>query len=68
MSTVEEVKARFESEGVSIREWALKRGYRPRTVYAVIYGELKCKRGISHTIAVDLGLKAKPVTTKFGAP
>lgn len=54
----EDVKRQFESAGVSIRDWAESRGYNPRTVYAVLNGSLEGKRGISHRIAVDLGLKA----------
>jgi gp16 family phage-associated protein len=51
-------KGRFIAEGVSIRRWALDRGYNPRTVYAVLQGKLECRYGMSHRIAVDLGLKA----------
>ena len=60
MEKREQVRRQFESEGISIKEWALKRGYCPRTVYAVIQGGLQCKRGVSHRIAVDLGLKSAP--------
>lgn len=55
-----EIKARFEAEGISIREWAEENGFNPRTVYAVIRGEVKAKRGIGHRIAVALGIKSKP--------
>lgn len=65
MMTPEHVKARFEAEGVSIAEWANARGYKVRTVYAVIRGHLQAKRGISHRIAVELGLKAEPETLQF---
>ena len=58
--TPPEIKASFEAEGVSIREWARSRGYNPRTVYAVLNGELKARRGVSHRITVDLGLKREP--------
>lgn len=50
----------FEAEGISIREWALTRGYCPMTVYRVIWGKSTCKRGLSHKIAVELGLKEAP--------
>jgi gp16 family phage-associated protein len=53
------IKAEFASRGETISEWAKDRGYNPRTVYAVIQGQLKCHRGLSHKIAVDLGLKTK---------
>ncbi|MCY1668604.1 DNA-binding protein [Rhizobium sp. SL86] len=61
----EQVIERFEAEGVSIKEWAQRRGYNPRTVYAVLNGSLGGKRGISHRIAVDLGLKKVPQDKRF---
>ena len=63
MERIEQVRQQFEAEGLSIKEWAEKRGYSPRTVYAVLQGALRCRRGISHKIAVDLGLKPRPVKT-----
>ena len=60
MTTADAAKARLDAEGVSIREWAQMRGYNPRTVYAVLNGQLKCKRGVSHRIAVELGIKPRP--------
>lgn len=54
------VKDRFEAEGISIAHWARENGFNVRTVYAVLYGELKCKRGVSHRIAVALGIKRVP--------
>lgn len=59
ISNREDVKQQFETDGISIREWASERGYNPRTVYAVLNGSLEGKRGISHRIAVDLGLKSR---------
>ena len=53
------VKQDFERSGITIKEWALKHGYKPRTVYAVITGQLKCTRGVSHQITVELGIKPK---------
>lgn len=60
LATVQDVRQRFVSEAVSINAWAKERGYNPRTVYAVLQGQLECRHGISHQIAVDLGLKAAP--------
>lgn len=71
MKQVEDVKREFEDAGISIREWAEANGYNPRTVYAVLGGALKCRRGISHDIAVALGLKAHTKGThlaKFREP
>lgn len=60
MNTQEQVRQQFEAEGISIKEWATARGYQPRLVYAVLHGTVQCKRGKSHKIAVELGLKATP--------
>ncbi len=60
MKQLQDVRAQFEAEGVSIRQWARENGFNPRTVYAVLYGQTKTTRGVSHDIAVALGLKAKP--------
>lgn len=56
------VKARLEEHGVSVADWSRENGFNVRTVYAVLHGELKAKRGVSHRIAVALGLKEKPRT------
>jgi gp16 family phage-associated protein len=63
----EKIKGRFGREGISIREWARARGYSWRTVYAVLNGELKGNRGLSHQIAVELGLKAEPKILRYRA-
>ncbi|MGZ8955759.1 MAG: DNA-binding protein [Methylovulum sp.] len=57
VKTKNEVKAEFAYLGKSLAEWARERGYKRRTVYAVVSGELKGGRGISHKIAVELGMK-----------
>ncbi len=54
------VRQDFENNGKAIAEWAREKGFKPRLVYAVISGQLKGKRGISHRIAVELGLKKRP--------
>lgn len=61
------LKARFAARGESITQWAKEHGYNLRTVYAVIGGEIKATRGVSHRIAVDLGLKPDPETIKQAA-
>jgi gp16 family phage-associated protein len=57
MKTREQVTQEFEFRGESIAEWARKRSYKPGTVYAVLYGKVKAKRGLGYKIAVELGLK-----------
>ncbi len=50
-------KTNLEQQGVSIAEWARKREYNVRTVYAVLSGQVKGRRGVGHRIAVEAGLK-----------
>ncbi len=57
MKTAAEVKEDFIRRGITIANWAKEHGYRPYTVYRVLDGKLKGYYGISHRIAVDLGLK-----------
>ncbi len=57
MKTSVQVKKDFIRQGMSIANWAKERGYNVHTVYCVIEGKLKGRYGISHKIAVDLGLK-----------
>lgn len=64
--TSDEVKAQFVSEGVSIAEWARARGFNCLTVYRVLAGTVKGKRGEAHSIAVALGLKQPPKRRAFG--
>lgn len=66
-NTREEVIRSFEAEGIAISDWALANGFKPRTVYAVLRGELKGKRGLGHTIAIALGLKDEPREKRFAA-
>ena len=52
------VRSAFEEQGLTIREWADERGFPPDLVYAVLSGRIKGSRGLSHEIAVSLGLKS----------
>ncbi len=63
--TKNEVKARFEAEGISVAEWARVNGFNCFTVYRVLSGSVKCVRGEGHRIAVALGLKDEPVNPTF---
>lgn len=50
-------KMSLEADGISMTEWAKANGFNIRTVRAVIAGELKAKRGVSHKIALAIGIK-----------
>lgn len=58
--TAEQLKKKFESEGKTFADWARQNSYDVTSVYRVINGFTKAKRGKSHDIAVKLGLKADP--------
>lgn len=67
MKTVAEIKADFIRQGITIANWAETNGYTPLMVYRVLDGTLKGRYGISHKIAVDLGLKEKPARGRGAA-
>lgn len=48
----------FYARGESVADWARERGFDPSMVYQVLAGRCNCQRGVSHQIAVALGLKA----------
>lgn len=58
--TTDNFKTWLEENGLSIADWARTNGFNVRTVYAVLNGELKAKRGIGHKIAVAAGIKKQP--------
>ena len=57
MKTRAQVKKELDFRGESLSEWARANGFHRATVYDVVAGRLQGKRGISHKIAVKLGLK-----------
>ena len=57
LRTHDEAKAWLAHRGVSIAEWARAHGFRPALVRCVLNAKTPCHRGISHQIAVALGLK-----------
>jgi len=57
LAAVQAIKGDFEARGVSVAEWARKRGFSPTHVYDVLNGRAAGRRGHAHAIAVALGLK-----------
>lgn len=55
--TPAEVKAKFQSQGKTFRQWAIENGYHPVDVSHVVTGRNSATRGKGHEIAVKLGLK-----------
>ena len=66
--TAEQVKNRFEQDGLAISEWARANGFNPVLVRMVIAGRRKCLRGQSHKIAVALGMKRGSTKTSASDP
>lgn len=56
----EQVKLRFQQQGITFTEWAAANGYTRNEVYRVLNGQSKAHYGKAHEIAVKLGLKAAP--------
>jgi gp16 family phage-associated protein len=55
--TVEDVRAEFRRRGISISEWARRRGLSAQLTYQILAGRKVGLRGQSHEISVLLGLK-----------
>ncbi|MGK3273076.1 DNA-binding protein [Comamonas kerstersii] len=67
LKTREQVRNEFRSKGLSISAWAVKHGFNPALVTAIINDDdarpaRKCLRGDSHNIAVALGIKSGEVS------
>lgn len=58
-------KAYFDRLGVPFVHFARQHGYSRRTVYKVLAGDLACQYGVSHNIAVRLGLKDGEVNPEW---
>ncbi len=61
--TPKEARDEFDEKGISISSWAMSNGFPPNLVYEVLAGNRKAKRGMTHKIAVALGLKAGVIVT-----
>ena len=62
LKTRHEIRAEFDRKGLSYSAWAMKNGFSPSLVIAILNDDdrnpaRKCLRGTSHNIAVALGLK-----------
>ena len=61
--TPQQVKADFLAKGIPVSQWADANGYRRSDVYRVLNGFTPCRRGLTHEIAVKLGIKPNPAKT-----
>lgn len=51
------VEKKLSYMGLSLRSWAKHHGFNPSMVRSVVDGTASCRFGVSHKIAVLLGLK-----------
>lgn len=58
--SADQVKRRFQQQGITFTDWAATNGYKRSEVYRVLNGQAKAYYGRAHEIAVKLGLKADP--------
>lgn len=57
MACRERAKKRIYAEGLTMRQWAERHGFKPLHVYRFLDGTLKGRNGVSHHIAMALGVK-----------
>lgn len=56
--TVEEVRDEFKRRGISVSDWARRKGVSAQLTYRILAGRTVGQRGQSHEISVLLGLKS----------
>ena len=64
----EELRRLFEARGDSVTDWARARGFKRETVYSLLRGRSRGRRGEAHRAAVALGLKAPAPEDEPGIP
>lgn len=63
MKTGTQVSEEMRKRGETVTAWAIKNGFTPQQVQNVIHGRAKGNWGISHTVAVRLGMKNGEIIT-----
>lgn len=66
LRTPAEAKAWLQYQGISVAQWCRENNFHQSLVYEILNNRKKCHRGMSHNIAVLLGMKAGVVTTRPG--
>ncbi|MGJ7558819.1 DNA-binding protein [Variovorax sp. RB3P1] len=57
---LEQIRQDFYDRGLEVTAWARANGFHAASVYRVLSGQARARRGASHQIAVALGLKSPP--------
>ena len=64
LRTAAEARAWLDYQGISVSQWARENHVHHSLVREVLAGRKKCLRGMSHNIAVLLGMKQGVLTTR----
>lgn len=64
LRTPEEAKAWLSYQGITVSQWAREHQVHHSLVYEILAGRKRCLRGMSHNIAVLLGMKAGVMTER----
>ncbi|KRC20188.1 DNA-binding protein [Acidovorax sp. Root219] len=64
LRTPEQARAWLDYQGISISQWSRENNVHHSLVREILAGRKKCLRGMSHNIAVLLGMKAGVLTTR----
>ncbi len=57
LKTADEVRADLDRRGLGVTAWARQNGVQARTVFDLLDGKCKGRRGEAHRVAVLLGMK-----------
>ncbi|GKS85555.1 DNA-binding protein [Acidovorax sp. SUPP1855] len=64
LRTAAEARAWLDYQGISIAQWSRENKVSDALVREILAGRKKCMRGMSHNIAVLLGMKNGVITTR----
>lgn len=66
LRTSEEARAWLSYQGISVAQWVRENDFTYSLTLEVLAGRKRCKSGMSHNIAVALGMKEGVPTTRPG--
>ena len=66
LRTAAEARAWLDYQGISISQWARENNVHHSLVREILTGRKKCLRGMSHNVAVLLGMKDGILTNRPG--
>lgn len=66
LRTAPEAKVWLQYQGISVSQWAREHNVSAALVFEILSGRKKCHRGMSHNIAIQLGMKEGIITDRPG--